>query len=260
MKITILGCGHSLGVPVIGCSCAVCTSNNPKNKRLRVSILIEINGINIVVDTSPDFRQQMLLTNINKIDAVLYTHDHADHTHGLDDLRQFNILQGDVIPIYSNAEIIKSLQKRFAYSFLPKPLENAMFRPSLVANILPDVPIYEFILGAGSIKVTAFEQQHGKTSTIGYRIGDFAYSTDVNILPDSAFEALAGVKCWVVDCLRYTPSYSHSHLENTLKWIERVKPQQAILTHMAHEFDYDILSSELSAGIVAGYDGMVLEL
>ncbi len=258
MKITVLGCGHSLGVPVIGCDCAVCLSDNQKNKRLRVSVLIEINGMNIVIDTSPDFRQQMLRTNIKKIDAVLYTHDHADHIHGLDDLRQFNVLQKDVIPVFTNGEIMASIQKRFSYAFLPKPTENAMFRPSLIANILPDAPIHEFMVG--NIKVTAFEQKHGKSSTLGYRIGDFAYSTDVNMLPESAFEALKGVKCWVVDCLRYTPSYSHSHLELTLEWIKRVKPERAILTHMAHEFDYDKLSKELPAGILVGFDGMVLEI
>ncbi|MEQ1789150.1 MAG: MBL fold metallo-hydrolase [Rickettsiales bacterium] len=258
MKITVLGCGHSLGVPVIGCDCAVCTSKNPKNKRLRVSVFIEINGMNIIIDTSPDFRQQMLLENINKLDAVLYTHDHADHTHGLDDLRQFNVLQGDVIPVYSNAEILASLQKRFAYAFLPKPVENAMFRPSLVSNILPDVENHEFMIG--DTKIIAFKQQHGKNSTLGYRIGDFAYSTDVNVLSEAAFQALDGVKYWVVDCLRYTPSYSHSHLERTLEWVERVKPEQAILTHMAHEFDYDTLSAELPTGVFAGYDGMVLEI
>lgn len=258
MKVTILGCGHSLGVPVIGCGCAVCTSDNPKNKRLRVSVLVQVDGKNIVIDTSPDFRQQILSTNINRLDAVLYTHDHADHTHGIDDLRSFNILQNDVIPVYSNAEIIESLKKRFSYVFLPKPTENATFRPSLSANILPDMPIYEFMLG--ETKIIAFEQQHGKSITLGYRIGDFAYSTDVNALSDSAFEALSGVKCWIVDCLRYTPSYSHSHLSQTLEWISRVNPNQAILTHMAHEFDYDKLLSELPAGVLPAYDGMVIEI
>ena len=258
MKVTILGCGHSLGVPVIGCECSVCTSNNPKNKRLRVSVLIEINGMNIIIDTSPDFRQQILLTNIKKIDAVLYTHDHADHTHGLDDLRQFNVLQKDSIPVYSNTEILASIQKRFAYAFLPKPTENAMFRPSLTANTLPNVPIYEFMIG--NTKIIAFEQQHGKSSTIGYRIGDFAYSTDVNVLSESAFEALSGVKYWVVDCLRYTPSYSHSHLSQTLQWKSHINPYQTILTHMAHEFDYDMLSKELPTDVLVGYDGMVIEI
>ncbi len=258
MKITILGCGHSLGVPVIGCECPVCTSENPKNTRLRVSVLIEINGLNIVIDTSPDFRQQMLMTNIRKIDAVLYTHDHADHIHGIDDLRQFNVIQNDDVQVYSNEEIMESIKKRFAYAFLPKPLHGSMFRPSISANTFPDVPVHEFMLG--EVKITAFEQGHGKSKTLGYRIGNFAYSTDVDRLPETAFEVLEGIECWVVDCLRYTTSYSHSSLENTLKWIGRVKPRQAILTHMAHELDYDKLSTELPAGVFAGYDGMVVEI
>ncbi len=258
MKITILGCGNSLGVPSIGCDCAVCTSINPKNKRLRVSVLIEINGINIVVDTSPDFRQQMLRTNIKKIDAVLYTHDHADHMNGIDDLRQFNALQKDVIPIYSNTEIINAIKQRFAYVFLPKTAEKGLFRPSLEAHIIETAPVHEFTVSG--IKVTAFEQQHGKATTLGYRIGDFAYSTDTNGLSEAAFAALKGIKCWVVDCLRYTPSYSHSHLEMTLEWIRRVQPERAILTHMAHELDYEKLQKELPDGVFAGFDGMEVEV
>ncbi len=258
MKITILGCGHSLGVPVIGCKCPVCTSDNPKNKRLRVSVLLEINGINIIIDTSPDFRQQMLLTNINKIDAVLYTHDHADHIHGIDDLRQFNALQDEVIQTYGNIEIMTAIKKRFAYAFNDKPNSGAMFRPAINANMLPEATLHEFTVKG--INIIAFEQGHGKSTTQGYRIGNFAYSTDVDTLSDRAFATLAGVECWVVDCLRYTPSYSHSYLERTLEWAKRVKAKQTILTHMAHEFDYDTLSAELPTGVFAGYDGMVIEI
>lgn len=255
-KVTILGCGHSLGIPVIGCDCAVCTSKNPKNMRSRVSVLIEINGLNIVVDTSPDFRQQMLLTNIRKIDAVLYTHDHADHIHGIDDLRQFNVLQEGAVQVYSNEEIINSIKNRFSYAFLPKPLHGSMFRPSIEANTFPNVPTHEFMVG--DVKITAFEQGHGKSTTLGYRIGNFAYSTDVDKLSEVALNTLEGVEYWVVDCLRYAPSYSHSNVENTLEWVKRVKPRQAILTHMAHELDYDKLSAELPEGVVAGYDGMII--
>ncbi|MEZ5691221.1 MAG: MBL fold metallo-hydrolase [Rickettsiales bacterium] len=259
MKITVLGCGHSFGVPVIGCDCPVCNSDNPKNTRLRASIFIEINGVNIVVDTSPDFRQQMLSNNIKKIDAVLYTHDHADHTHGVDDLRQFNALQGEAIPIYADAYTIDSLKSKIPYAFLPKPTtSDVLFRPTLTPHTLPDLPVHEFEVKG--VKITVFQQKHGKFTSFGYRIGNFAYSTDVNVLPESAFEALAGVDYWLVDCLRYTPSYSHSNLENTLKWIERVKPKHAILTHLAHEFDYDILSSEVPSGIVVAYDGMVINV
>ncbi len=256
MKITILGCGSSLGVPVIGCGCAVCNSPNPRNRRTRVSIAIEVAGLVFVIDTSPDFRQQILREKISKIDAVLYTHDHADHTHGLDDLRPFNFIQDGEIQIYGNAEVINSLKQRFFYGFLPRPAKDAMFRPSLMANIIPDGQVVEFMIGG--VKLIAFEQQHGKAKTTGYRIGNFAYSTDVNGLSEAAFKALDGVEYWVVDCLRYEPSYSHAHLEQTLEWVRCVRPKQAILTHMGHEFDYDKLSAELPAGVVAGYDGLVI--
>lgn len=256
MKITMLGCGSSAGIPFIGCTCAVCTSTNPKNKRLRVSVYVETEDKKILIDTSPDLRQQAIANQINHIDAVLYTHDHADHTHGIDDLRSFNYLCGKEIPIYGNAELLSVLKQRFAYTFLPKP-EQVWRRPALIPNQLPDLPVYEFKIGESSI--VCFEQLHGKSKTLGYRIGNFAYSTDTDQLPESAFEALAGVKIWFVDCLRYSQSYSHSNLENTLRWIERVKPQRAVLTHMAHDFDYDTLKSELPAGVEPGYDGLVVE-
>jgi phosphoribosyl 1,2-cyclic phosphate phosphodiesterase len=257
MKVTILGCGASTGVPLIGCECSVCTSDNPKNNRLRVSVLIEINGINLLIDTSPDLRQQALNNHIRRVDAVLYTHDHADHTQGLDDLRAFNHLSNKVIPIYSRQRTIASLQQRFSYAFLPKP-ENIWLRPCVEPVILPETATHDFTVAG--IPVTMFTQNHGKTTSLGYRIGDFAYSTDTNGLPDSALEALHGVKVWIVDCLRYSESFSHSHLELTLGWIRQVKPELAILTHMAHEFDYDILSAELPSGVVPGYDGMVLDM
>lgn len=256
MRVTVLGCGYSLGVPTIGCDCKTCLSDNPKNKRSRVSALIDVHGKNILIDTSPDLRQQALQNNIRRVDAVLYTHDHADHTHGIDDLRSFNYLSGDVLPVYGDKKTLESLQKRFAYTFLGKP--EHWYRPALQPNILPDDDVFEFS-GLG-IPITGFKQTHGKTTTLGYRIGKFAYSVDVDHLPEAAFKALAGVEYWLVDCLRYTESRSHSNLESTIKWVGRVKPKLAVLTHMAHEFEYEKLSKELPAGIVPGYDGMVLEV
>lgn len=258
MKVTILGCGHSLGVPIIGCDCAVCTSDNNKNKRSRVSVWVEAYGLSLVIDTSPDFRIQAMRQGIKHIDAVLYTHDHADHTHGIDDLRPFNYIQDSAIQIYGNAETIDSLKRRFSYSFLPRPEKGDIFRPSLESHVIEGVDIAEFYINNN--KIMAFEQRHGKTKSLGYRIGGFAYSTDVDVLPEAAFAALQGVECWVVDCLRYTPSYSHSSLPQTLEWIARVKPKKAILTHMAHEFDYEKLSAELPDAVFVGYDGMVVEI
>jgi phosphoribosyl 1,2-cyclic phosphate phosphodiesterase len=258
MRVTILGCGHSAGVPIIGCECVVCRSPNPRNIRGRVSVHIEINGLSIIIDTSPDFRQQILRENINKVDGVLYTHDHADHTHGIDDLRSFNYKRDAGLPIYGNAAALNSIQSRFGYAFAGKPSIGLWIRPSLLPHMLPDEPVVRFEIQG--VEVVAFQQQHGKIVSMGYRIGDFAYSTDTNHLPDSAFEALAGVKVWVVDCLRYTPSFSHSHLEQTLEWVRRVQPEQAILTHMAHELDYDTLLAELPSGVVPAFDGMKIEL
>jgi len=256
MRVTLLGAGGSAGVPEVGCLCAVCLSDDPKNKRTRASLLIEINGINILIDTSPDLRQQALRQGIRRVDAVLYTHDHADHTGGVDDMRAFNVQSNAPIPVYGNAGTLALLGQRFAYAFLPRP-DLAWYRPCLVPHILPDEAVFQFdVLG---VTITAFEQLHGRMKTFGYRVGNFAYSTDVDVLPETAFAALNGVDAWIVDCLRYTESYTHSNLKHTLGWIEQVKPRMAILTHMAHDFDYTRLSSELPAGVVPGYDGIVLE-
>lgn len=257
MRITMLGCGSSAGVPLVGCDCSVCTSNNPKNKRTRVSLYIETGHLNLLIDTSPDLRQQLLRQNIRKIDAVLYTHEHADHTHGIDDLRCVNYLNGKELPIYGNDTTIRALKEKFAYAFLPKP-QNVWFRPCLVPQALPDAPVHEFSIAG--VSITMFEQQHGKIKSCGYRIGNFAYSTDVDILPETAFEVLAGTEIWVVDCLRYTESHSHSNLARTLEWVDRIKPRLAVLTHMAHEFEYEKLASELPKGIIPGHDGLILEL
>jgi phosphoribosyl 1,2-cyclic phosphate phosphodiesterase len=257
MKVTMLGCGASAGVPMIGCDCEVCTSNDPKNKRSRVSLLLEINDINILIDTSPDLRMQAIANNIRRVDAVLYTHDHADHTHGVDDLRAFNYLSNKTIPVYGDQETIGILQEKFKYVFLPRP-QNIWYRPSIEPHVLPDAPVLQFTLMG--LDFVAFKQQHGKIATLGYRIGNFAYSTDVNHLPEAAFDALQGVEVWVVDCLRYTESPTHSNLERTLEWIGRMRPKLSVLTHMGHEFEYHKLASELPAGVVPGYDNMVIEL
>ena len=255
MKVTMLGCGSSTGTPIIGCTCKICASTHPKNKRSRVSVLIEINGKSLLIDTSPDLRRQALDNHITRVDAVLYTHDHADHTHGIDDLRSFNYLSGNALPVYCDRTTYNSLSKRFDYAFREMP--QVWYRPCLKANVLPDAAAHHFKIF--DISVISFQQLHGKVKTLGYRIGDFAYSTDTDGLPDSAFEALAGVKVWIVDCLRHTKSPTHADMEMTLGWIGRVNPKQAILTHMGHEMEYETLLRELPAGVVPGYDGMVID-
>lgn len=253
----MLGCGSSAGIPFIGCDCAVCTSNDPKNNRTRVSLLIEINGKNILIDSSPDLRQQALRENIRRIDAVIYTHDHADHTNGIDELRSFNYLQQDVIPAYASADTLKTLKERFGYAFLPKP-ENLWYRPCLEVHEIVDKAVGSFSLFGTEIRY--FQLGHGKWKTYGYRIGNFAYCTDCDAIPEDSFSQLEGLEAWIVDCLRIEPSYSHAHLEMTLGWIERVKPKRAILTHMNHDFDYETFKASLPAGVEPGYDGLTITL
>ena len=256
MKITMLGCGSSTGIPFIGCDCALCTSPNPKNKRMRVSILIEINGKNLLVDTSPDLREQALRFGIKQIDAVLYTHDHADHTHGIDELRSFNYLTNETIPIYCDQATADSLAKRFDYALKPKP--DYWYRPSLEVHILPEAEVGNQLVE--NTPITYFKQQHGKIQTLGFRVGNFAYSTDVNMLPGCSLEALKGLDVWIVDCQGYGKFFSHASLETTLGWVELIKPKQTIFTHMGHEFEYEKLASELPPGIVPGYDGLTITL
>lgn len=253
----MLGSGSSAGVPLIGCDCAVCTSRDPKNKRSRVSTLIEAGGKHILIDTSPDLRQQALDNNIKGLDAVLFTHDHADHTHGIDELRSFNYLADSAIPVYSDANTLKSLQLRFDYVFRKKP-DKVWFRPYLEPYAIEDSATAQF--EAAGVPFTAFTQIHGKTTSLGFRCGDFAYSTDVNELEPHAIEALKGTKVWFVDCLKYEPSYSHSYLEQTLRWIDIIKPQRAFLAHMTHDFDYKTLLNELPKSVQPGYDGLVVDL
>jgi phosphoribosyl 1,2-cyclic phosphate phosphodiesterase len=256
VKLTILGCGASAGVPVIGCDCAVCTSPNPKNQRSRVSVLFEVDERRLLVDCSPDMRSQALRQGMKTVDAILFTHDHADHTHGIEDVRAFNYHRGGLVQAWADGPTAASLRTRFGYVFRePKP-EYGWFAPALQLHEIPE-PLRPF--EAAGVEVIPFPQTHGRTRSLGFRVGDMAYSTDVNALDDAAFEALRGVRIWVVDCLRMQPSFSHSYPPQTLEWIARVKPERAILTHMSHELDYDQLAALLPEGVEPAYDGMVIE-
>lgn len=258
MKITLLGCGSSAGVPLIGCACAVCRSPNPRDARTRVSLLVEEAGARVLVDTSPDLRQQALKNGVDAIDAIIFTHDHADHTHGIDDIRSFNFLRGDAIDAYGDARSLATIQSRFAYAFQPPAPHIGWFRPSARAHVLAGPPYETFSIGG--LTVQPFEQPHGKHSSLGLRFGAAAYSTDVSALTPEMIAALRGVDTWIVDCLRIEPSPTHAHLALTLEWIEIIKPRRAILTHMGHELGYDALCAQLPGHIEPGYDGLVIEL
>ena len=241
---------------MVGCDCPVCLSDNPYNKRLRCSILIETEGLRILVDSSPDLRVQSLRHNITELDAVIYTHAHADHAHGIDDLRSFAYKGEQGLSVYAAPETMSELQTRFPYCFLPaEPGKRyRWFRPVLFSNIINYTDPFQI----GNLTITPFLQQHGKVQVVGFRIGDFAYSTDVHTLPEQSLQTLAGVKLWVVDCLTPHPTPTHAHLAQSLQWIAQIKPERAILTHLSHYFDYQTLKDQLPQGIEPAYDGMVI--
>ncbi|MDE2229818.1 MAG: MBL fold metallo-hydrolase [Alphaproteobacteria bacterium] len=256
MKVTMLGCGPSWGVPWIGGDWGACDPTNPKNRRRRVSILVEERGKTILIDTSPDLREQLLDAGVRRIDAVLFTHAHADHLHGIDDLRGVNHVMKAPVPIYGTRETLADIERRFGYVFTPlKPgAEGRYYKPVLERHAI-DGPFE-----AAGIAVTPFVQEHGFSKTLGFRFGGFAYSTDVIALDAAAFRALAGIDTWVVDCIRRAPHVTHSHVDRTLEWIARVRPRRAVLTHMDESLDYETLRRALPDGVEPGYDGMVIEL
>ncbi|HWE73923.1 MAG TPA: MBL fold metallo-hydrolase [Stellaceae bacterium] len=256
MRITVMGCGPSWGVPRIGNDWGACDPTNPKNRRTRCGVLIEESGQTVLIDTPPELRLQLLAAQVKRIDAVLFTHAHADHSHGIDDLRSVNKLTGKPLPLYASAHTIAELKARFRYIFAPvdEGAKTAFYKPALE----PQEVAAPFT--AAGLKVVPFDQDHGFSKTTGFRIDRFAYSTDVFQLDDAAFAALAGTDIWVVDCIRRAPHPTHSHLERTLSWIERVKPKRAILTHMDETLDYEALRRELPAGVEPGYDGLVIEI
>jgi phosphoribosyl 1,2-cyclic phosphate phosphodiesterase len=256
MRITMLGSGPSWGVPRIGGDWGACDPADPRNRRRRASILVEEGGTTLLVDTSPDMREQLLDAAVKRIDAVLYTHAHADHAHGIDDLRSVNKLMGKAIGIHADPTTMDELRQRFAYTFTPpKPGLGAAFYKPVLEPVLIDGPFE-----VGGIAVVPFEQDHGFSKTLGFRFGRFAYSTDAIELDEAAFAALAGVEVWIVDCIRREPHVTHSHLAKTLGWIAHLKPRRAVLTHMDESLDYAALSRELPPGVEPGHDGLVIDL
>ena len=254
MRVTILGCGTSSGVPMIGCKCDVCQSDDPRNKRRRCAITIQSEKTTILVDTPPELRLQCIEAGIDRVDALLYTHAHADHVNGLDDMRSLNHMMDRPIDTFADASVLDRIRSRFDYAFQPPNPERGWWRPCL-NPIAMDGP---FVVG--DLTVTPIEQEHGGKPSWGFRIGSFAYSPDVNGLNAAALVALAGLDVWIVDCLRYRPHPSHAHLDQTLAWIEHLRPRRTILTHMNHELDFADLASRLPEGVEPAVDGMEIDL
>jgi phosphoribosyl 1,2-cyclic phosphate phosphodiesterase len=254
MKVTVLGCGASWGVPAIGPDWGRCDPSDARIRRRRCSLLVETGGRTILIDTAPDLREQLIDAGVSRLDAVLLTHAHADHLHGLDDLRMISQLAGLAIPFYSSAAALKEAEQRFGYAFRPVAPGKPVYRPALEARVI------EGRFEAAGIPVAPFWQSHGFSQTLGFRIGPVGYSTDVVELDDDAFAALAGIELWVVDCLRREPHPTHATLGKVLGWVERLRPRRTVLTHMDQSLDYRELSAELPPGIEPGHDGLVIEL
>ncbi|MFB3148379.1 MAG: MBL fold metallo-hydrolase [Thermodesulfobacteriota bacterium] len=252
MKVVILGCATSTGVPIIGCNCPVCTSDNPKNKRTRCSLFIEKNGKNILIDSSTDLRFQALKHNITRLDVVLYTHSHADHTHGIDDLRTFNFVNKMVIPCFANLQTITNLKNNFGYIF--DGVYSAGGKPQL------ELYVVENNFDFDGINIIPVEINHAQWMILGYRIGNVAYLTDCSGIPDESLEKLMGLELLIISALRYTEHPAHFNIEQAVEMAQKINPKLAVLTHMGHEVDYDTLLSELPDNIVPAYDGMEVEL
>lgn len=260
MTFTILGCGSSGGVPRLGGHWGDCDPENPKNVRRRCSLLVERTSddgtTRVLIDTSPDLRTQLLDAGVGELDAVVYTHSHADHVHGIDDLRMIVFNMRKRLPVWADGPTQEALYAKFGYAFV-QPAESP-YPPILdMHTINGDVTI----TGAGgSVTLTPFEVDHGSIDALGFRIGDLAYVPDVATLPDAAWAHLRNLDVWIVDALRRTPHPTHSHLENTLEWIAQSGTKRAVLTNMHIDLDYETVNAETPDHIEPAYDGMRIEL
>lgn len=253
LRATMLGSGTSTGVPVIGCRCAVCTSDDPRNRRLRTGLWIETEGASILIDASADLRQQALVFGVDRVDAVLFTHHHADHIYGLDDLRVFNFRQGQPIPCFGPAATLEAIRRAFGYVFDGEAAEGGG-KPQLML-----VPVREpfDLLGCRVVPVPV---EHGTMEVFGYRIGGLAYVTDCNRIPDASRRLLDGVEVLILDALRYRPHPTHLSIAEAAETGRRLGARRTVLTHLCHDVDHAAPRAELPAGVELGHDGLVLEL
>lgn len=253
MKVTFLGTGTSQGIPIIGSTHPVCLSENPKDKRLRVSVLVEWDDYVYVIDCGPDFRQQMLNANVSKIDGIVFTHEHADHTMGLDDIRPFFFKQGD-IDLYAHKRVFKALKKRFDYIFTSK--EKYPGVPSVTKHTIKNKPFK-----LGNLKVTPIDGLHYKLQVFGFRFKDFAYLTDMKTVADEEIDKLKNLEVLVINALREEPHMSHFNLEEALHFIDKVKPKRAYLTHISHHMGFhDDVQQRLPENVFLAYDNLQITI
>lgn len=250
MRARILGCGSSGGVPRLGSGWGACDPREPRNRRSRCSILVTHDNRRLLIDTAPDMREQLLAADVQSLDAVCYTHLHADQAHGIDDLRGLALIQRHRIPVYAEPDILAQLTQRFDYCF--RQVKD--YPPILDAHALTGVA------EIAGMTVTPIRVHHGAIDATGYRIGDIGYFPDVSDIPEAGLQQLSGLKLLIVDALRYRPHPSHAHLDRTLSWIARLKPARAVLTNMHIDLDYRTLQQTLPAGVVPAYDGMEIDI
>jgi phosphoribosyl 1,2-cyclic phosphate phosphodiesterase len=253
-KVTMLGTGTSHGVPMIGCACTTCRSTDPRDRRLRPSIYVDVpQRARILVDTATDLRQQALAHGLSRVDAVLFTHAHADHILGLDDLRSFNALQGSAIPCYGNREALDAIRRQFPYVF-----EGTLQEGGGVPQLTTTEIAGPFVLGG--IRVVPVPLWHGKLPILGFRFGNFAYLTDCNRIPEDTWGLVAGVDTLVLDALRDAPHETHFTLDEAVAAAERIAPRRTYFTHMTHDLPHAKTNARLPAGVELAYDGLVLNI
>jgi phosphoribosyl 1,2-cyclic phosphate phosphodiesterase len=262
LRFTILGCGSSGGVPRPALGWGVCDPNNPKNRRRRTSLLVERRGpegvTRILVDTSPDLREQLLDAEVDWVDAVLYTHEHADHIHGIDDLRGLFINRRKRVPVYLDERTSRIINQRFAYCFVSEP--GSEYPPMVRENRMTAGQLLNIEGQGGPISALPILQEHGDIQSLGFRFSTLAYSCDLSGLPPESVELFRGLDVWIIDALRDAPHPSHLNVSEALTWIERLRPRRAILTNLHTELDYEELRGRLPPNVEPAFDGLQIEL
>jgi phosphoribosyl 1,2-cyclic phosphate phosphodiesterase len=262
LTLTILGCGSSAGVPRPALGWGACDPNNPKNRRRRCSMMVERRSAagttRVVIDTSPDLREQLIDADVDHIDAVFLTHEHADQTHGIDDLRSVVLHQRRRVPVYLNQSTAKDVMHRFSYCFVSPP--GSDYPPILTQHAVEGGESRSIEGKGGAITLNAFDVQHGNIPALGYRIADAAYTPDVSDIPRESWPYLENLDLWIVDGLRYAGHPSHFSVNDALSWIDRFKPKRALITNMHTDLDYEVLRQSLPEGVAPAFDGMRLEI
>jgi phosphoribosyl 1,2-cyclic phosphate phosphodiesterase len=252
LQLTVLGSGTSMGVPTLACHCEVCESQDSHDKRTRPSVLLAYGGHNVVIDTTPDFRTQAMRERVDRLDAVLYTHAHADHILGLDDIRPYNLKQGGVVPLYASEDAQHTLRRQFAYVFDGAQTESSV--PAVEMHTI-DGPFELF-----GLQIVPVPAQHGPQPVLGFRFGKAAYLTDFSVVPESSKASLHGLDDFILDALRYTPHPMHSNVEQSLALVSELKPKRAWFTHICHDLGHQAANAKLPPGVRLAYDGLKFEV